>query len=94
MDENVDKANQNADNGTINGLIPTVSDSEGSKGKKAKENIKVLQEENDEGVASNIKKIFHDKGIFNKYKFLDPQALYQAFKDGLLNFEDFKAALK
>ena len=52
------------------------------------------EEVKDESVSSNIKKICYEKGIFRADGMLDPQALYQAFKDGLLDVEDFKSALK
>ena len=52
------------------------------------------EEGKDESVSSNIKKICHDKNIFKKDGFLDPNSLYQAFIDGLLDVEDFKSALK
>ena len=45
-------------------------------------------------MASNLKKIFQDRGIFKGTGFLDPDALAQAFKDGLLDVDDFKSALK
>ena len=48
----------------------------------------------DESVSSNIKKICYERGIFRADGMLDPQGLYQAFKDGLLDVEDFKSALK
>lgn len=62
---------------------------------KAKRKGVVTEDENkDESVASNIKKICHDRRIFKKTGFLDPEALAQAFKDRLLDVEDFKSALK
>ena len=48
----------------------------------------------DESVSSNIKKICYEKGIFKPDGFLDPNLLFKAFKEKLMDVEDFKAALK
>ena len=61
---------------------------------RAKKQVVEDEESKDESVSSNIKKICHNNGIFKADGFLDPYKLYQAFKDELLEIEDFKASLK
>lgn len=65
-----------------------------AKAKKKSSILKQEEESKDESVASNIKKVCHDKNIFKATGFMDPEALAQAFKDGLFDVEDFKSALK
>jgi len=48
----------------------------------------------DESVSANIKKVCYEKGIFKADGFLQPNLLYEAFKDGQLDIEDFKSALR
>ena len=64
----------------------------GAKNKPAQKEEK--EKEKDESVSSNIKRICYERKIFKPDGFLDPQALYQAFKEKILDVEDFKAALK
>ena len=45
-------------------------------------------------MSSNIKKICYEKGIFKADGFLDPNLLFKAFKEKVIDCEDFKAALK
>lgn len=52
------------------------------------------EEAKDESVSANIKKVCHERGIFKADGFLDPNLLYLAFKEGQLDIEDFKSALK
>lgn len=66
-------------------------DKDSTKAKKKKVDD---DEGKDESVASNIKKICYDKGIFKADGFLDPYKLHAAFAEGLLDVEDFKSALK
>ena len=48
----------------------------------------------DEGVASNIKKICYEKGIFKDDGYLDSQAMFEALKEGVLDMESFMSSLK
>lgn len=48
----------------------------------------------DEGVASNIKKICYEKGIFKEDGYLDSQAMFDALKEGVLDMESFMSSLK
>lgn len=57
-------------------------------------NLGADAEGKDESVCANIKKVCYEKGIFKADGFLDPNLLYKAFKDGHLDIDDFKSALK
>ena len=56
--------------------------------------VMTTEDAKDESVSANIKKVCLERGIFKADGFLDPHLLYKAFKEGQLDIEDFKSALK
>ena len=77
-----------------NASVSATVASKGSKRAKKQNQQEEEIEGKDESVAANIKKVCHDNEIFKADGFLDSNRLFDAFKNGLLDVEDFKSALK